>query len=56
MSPFASVLPSPTGYRAPVDRDHLAISYVEARTRFDSTLGGAGTVVRGQEFTSRGSS
>lgn len=33
-----------------MDRDHLAISYVEARTRVDSPLGGAGTVVRGQEF------
>jgi cobyrinic acid a,c-diamide synthase len=33
-----------------MDRNHLAISYVEARTRLDSPLGGAGTVARGQEF------
>jgi cobyrinic acid a,c-diamide synthase len=33
-----------------MDPTHLAISYVEARTREDSPLGDAGTVVRGQEF------
>lgn len=33
-----------------MDRDFLAIRYVEVRTRADSPLGPAGTVVRGQEF------
>jgi cobyrinic acid a,c-diamide synthase len=33
-----------------MDPAHLAISYVEARTRLDSPLGVAGTVARGQEF------
>lgn len=33
-----------------MDSAHLAISYVEARTRARSPLGKAGTVVRGQEF------
>jgi cobyrinic acid a,c-diamide synthase len=33
-----------------MDPAYLAISYVEARTRLDSPLGPAGTVVRGQEF------
>lgn len=33
-----------------MDSDHLAISYVEVRTRATSSLGEAGTTVRGQEF------
>ncbi|MEU2946459.1 cobyrinate a,c-diamide synthase [Nocardiopsis alba] len=33
-----------------MDPDHLAIRYVEARTRHASPLGPAGTVLRGQEF------
>ncbi|MFC7623831.1 cobyrinate a,c-diamide synthase [Microlunatus sp. GCM10028923] len=33
-----------------MDRDHLAIRYVEARTLHPSPLGPAGTTVRGQEF------
>ena len=33
-----------------MDRKHLAISYVETRTRIASALGQAGTVTRGQEF------
>lgn len=33
-----------------MDRQHLAISYVEARTRGRSPLGETGTVARGQEF------
>ena len=33
-----------------MDRRHLAISYVEARTRIASPLGRAGTAARGQEF------
>lgn len=35
---------------AVMDPAHLAISYVEARTRVDSPLGPAGTRARGQEF------
>lgn len=43
---MSGVLP----FDAMMDPDHLAISYVEARTVSDSPLGPAGTVVRGQEF------
>ena len=33
-----------------MDRDHLAIAYVEARSARRSPLGPAGTTARGQEF------
>jgi len=44
--PMASVLP----LDVEMDRRHLAIRYVEVRTRVATPLGPAGTVARGQEF------
>jgi len=44
--PMASVLP----LEVEMDRRHLAIRYVEVRTRVVTPLGPAGTVARGQEF------
>jgi cobyrinic acid a,c-diamide synthase len=44
--PMSGVLPLDVA----MDPAHLAISYVEVRTRARSPLGKAGTVVRGQEF------
>lgn len=43
---MSSVLPLDVA----MDRKHLAISYVETRTRVASALGEAGTIARGQEF------
>src|SRR6478609_741468 len=44
--PMSGVLPLDVA----MDPAHLAISYVEVRTRASSPLGRAGTTVRGQEF------
>lgn len=44
--PMASVLP----LDFVMDRNHLAIKYVEVRTTLPTLLGPAGTVARGQEF------